>query len=166
MRYLGQPEIHDFDLAPRGDKDVGRLNVAVYDALGVRRIQRIRHLNGQVQKVVKVKRARRDLVFESRTLQVLHHQEWPALVPVDIVKRADVGMVQGGDGARLSLEALHRGAVSRQRFRQKLHRHRAAQAGIFGLIDDTHPAAAQHGDDPVMGDCPADHDSTRRCPIA
>ena len=101
-------------------------------------------------------------VFERLAFQVLHHQERQPLVAVDIVERADVGMVQRGDGARLALEALHCGAVRSQGFRQKLHRDRAPQPGIFSLINHAHAAAAEHGDYPVVGNRFADHsDSTQ-----
>ena len=123
----------------------------------MRGIQRIRHLYGEIQQFVQGERRSDDPVPERLAFQVLHHQERPALVAVDIVERADVRMVQRGDGARLALEALHRGAVRRQRLRQKLHRHRAPQARIFGLIDDAHPAATQHGEDPVMRNRLTDH---------
>jgi len=46
---LCQAEIQDLRRAPAGDKDVGRLDVAVDDALLVRRVQRIGNLDCEVQ---------------------------------------------------------------------------------------------------------------------
>ena len=163
VRDLRQSEIHDLDLSARGDEDVGRLDVAVHHALGMRRIQRVRRLDGQIQQFVELERCTVDPFLESLAFQVLHHQERPALVAVDIVERADVRMVQRGDGARLALKALHCRPVRGHGLRQKLHRHRAPQARILGLINDAHAAATQHREDPVVRNRLTDHDSTQRC---
>ena len=47
--YLRQTEVQNLRLAPRGHEDVRRLDVAVDDALGVRRVQPVGNLNAQVQ---------------------------------------------------------------------------------------------------------------------
>ena len=42
---LRQSEVQDLGVSAVGDKNVGRLDVSVNDALAVRRVQRIGHLN-------------------------------------------------------------------------------------------------------------------------
>ena len=54
--HLGQPEIQHGDVAARRDHDVGRLDVAVHDAFGMRRIERVGHLNGDVDGFVERQR--------------------------------------------------------------------------------------------------------------
>jgi hypothetical protein len=49
---LREPEIQDFRLPARGNKDIGRLDVAVRDALRVCRIQPVGNLDRQVQQFV------------------------------------------------------------------------------------------------------------------
>ena len=61
LRHLRQSEIHDLDLPARGDEDVRRLDVAMHHALGVRRIQRVRNLDGQIQQFVQLERRAADL---------------------------------------------------------------------------------------------------------
>lgn len=46
IRYFGQTEIENFGVSARSDEDVGWLNVAMDNAFGVRRIERIGDLNG------------------------------------------------------------------------------------------------------------------------
>ena len=43
---FGETEIQNFGVPALGDEDVGRLDVAVHNALGVRRVQRIGNLDG------------------------------------------------------------------------------------------------------------------------
>ena len=53
---LGDPKVEDFHLASWVEKDVGRLDVAVDDALGVGRLQRIGDLHRDVEQCVRSNR--------------------------------------------------------------------------------------------------------------
>ena len=52
-------------------------------------------------------------------------------------------MIERGGGARLANEPLTRVLVGRGRRRQQLERDLAAEIGIFGEIDVSHPARAE-----------------------
>jgi len=67
------------------------------------------------------------------------------------------GMIERRRGARLALKAFERLTVLGVLFREKLQGGEAAELGIFGLEDDTHPPAAELLQNPVMGDHCADH---------
>ena len=54
-----------------------------------------------------------------------------------LVQRGYVGVVQGGDGPRLALEALAELGFD------ELQSHAAAQAGVAGLVHHSHPALAE-----------------------
>jgi hypothetical protein len=60
-------------------------------------------------------------------------------------------MVQGRGRLSLSLEAGQRLCVSGYFIGKKLHVDKSVQGYVFGLVDDTHPAAAQLLNDVVMG---------------
>ena len=65
------------------------------------------------------------------------------------MKRADVRMVELGDGARLALEAgAHLGCRGQVRG-QHLDGDVAAQARVVGAVDLAHAARAERGEDPV-----------------
>ena len=67
----------------------------------------------------------------------------------DVVQRADVRMVQAGDGLRFALEALlHFGVVGEMR-REDLDRHGAVQPRVGRLVDFAHPARADQREDLV-----------------
>ena len=80
--------------------------------------------------------------LERRAVQQLHHDEMLALVLADVVDRADVRVVERRGGARLAPEAFERLAVVRADPRAGTSARRAAEAGIFGAVDDAHAAAA------------------------
>ena len=69
----------------------------------------------------------------------------------------DVGVVQGRSRLRFTLKAGQRLRVSSNFFWQELEGNEAMQPHIFGLVDDTHPAAPQFLDDAVVRDGLADH---------
>ena len=71
-------------------------------------------------------------------LEQLHRDEVLALVLVDLVDGADPGVVEGGSGAGLALEALERGRVLRHLRGQELERDVAAELRVLGLVHDAH----------------------------
>ena len=76
---------------------------------------------------------------------------------IDVVDRADVGMIQRGRRARFALEALERAGLQRHVFRQELEGDRAIEPRVLGLVDDAHAAAAEEFGDLVVGNPLADH---------
>ena len=70
---------------------------------------------------------------------------------------ADVRVVEGGGGARLAQEPLERSGVGRRLRRKELQGDVAAEHGVLGTIDHTHPAAAQAFHHAIMSYGLADH---------
>jgi len=156
---FGQPEIQHLGLAAVGDEDVGGFDVAMHNAARVRGVERIADLDAPLQGLRDLQRMPFDAVLQGRPLQALHHNEVPALVFPDIVDGADAGMVQSGGGARFPAEALQRRSVGRELGRQELDGHKAAQLGVLGLVDHTHPAPAELFQDAVMRNGFAGHEA-------
>ena len=71
-------------------------------------------------------------------------------------------MIQGRGGLSFPLESLQGMKVFGQLLGKKLQGHQTVQFGVFRLAYDTHPAATQLLDDPVMGNRFADHDASQR----
>ena len=78
------------------------------DAAGMRRIQRIGDLNSQGQQFVQRQRLAVDVLLQRHSVEELHGDEGLAIVFIDFVNGADVGMVQGRGGLRLALKAAER----------------------------------------------------------
>jgi hypothetical protein len=111
-----------------GEQDVVRLEVAVDDSGLMGGGERVGDLHGGVQQPARV--AGRS---HGRTIHELHHQ----IIGADVVNLADVGMVQGGDGAGLAFEAVGEGGL------RELDRDRAVETGIAGLPHLSHAARAE-----------------------
>ena len=103
-----------------------------------------------------------DQVLQSVTVEVLHGDERLAVLFANVVDGADVGMVEGGRGLGLTPETLQSLAVLGHVFGQELESHKAMQPGVLGLVDDTHPAAAQLLDDAIVRDGLADHECSEK----
>src|SRR5271157_2299873 len=92
-------------------------------------------------------------LLQRLAFQIFHDDEGPTFVFIDLINRADVGMIERRGGAGLALEAAQRLAVFSQLFRQKLEGDQPLQLAILGLIDDTHAPATDLLNDAIVADC-------------
>src|SRR6266851_5063362 len=83
---LGETEVEDLGLAARVDEDVRRLDVTVNDSLGMRRLERIRELNADIEQARDVERAAADAFGERLPFQQLHRDE---VLPFELIDRVD-----------------------------------------------------------------------------
>jgi hypothetical protein len=113
------------------------------DALGMRRVESVGNLDGEIQQRLSLKGFTFDAVLQRLALQQFHGNEGLPIVFVNFVNGANVGVIEGRGCLGFALETLERLMVLRQSLRQELQGDEAMQLGVFGLIDHTHPAAAQ-----------------------
>ena len=154
---LGQSEVEDFGLPAFGDENVRRLDVAVHDFLGVRGIKRIGDFDGQGEQGLGVHGLARDAVLQRDPVEKLHGDEGLAVLLANVVNGADVGMIQGGSGLGLALEAGQGLRVAGDFLGQKLEGHKTMKPRVFRLIDHAHTAAAQLLDNAVVRNGLSDH---------
>ena len=101
-------------------------------------------------------------MLERLALEQFHHQERRALVAPDLVDDADVRMIERRGCPRLAHEAIEDVLVLGDLLRQELERHLPPQLGVLGLVDDTHAAAADFGEDSVVADSRSNHFSASK----
>ena len=152
-----QAEIEDLGLPALGDEDIRRLDVAVHNSAGVRRIESVRDLDPQFEQLFSLQRTALDHVFQGRALQIFHGDESFPVLLADVVDGADIGMVQGGSRLGFALEAAEGLRIFGDVIGQKLQRDEAVQSGVFSFVDHAHPATAEFLNDAVVGDGLADH---------
>jgi len=75
----------------------------------------------------------------------------------DLINRADIGVIQSRSGTGLASEALQNPRVVGDQLREKLQRDETTEFSVLGLVDHTHPAAAQLLDNAVVRDGLTDH---------
>ncbi len=117
--------------------------------------QPLSHLRGDVDGVVHRQRPPCDPLLERLALVVRHHEvELSGAVSglVDLVDRADVGVVQRRGGLRLQEEALLRRGFTDQIRGKNFDGHLPVEPGILRPVDDAHPAPAELGRDLVGTD--------------
>ena len=154
----GQSEIGDPQLAPGVDHNIGRFDVAVQDALGMRGSKAGAKFAGEFDSLVRgqppnaAQQAPKILAID-----VLHGQiRLPVHFP-DVVNAADILVRDLARDPDFIVEAGEQIQIVFSRQGQKLQRHRLAEDEIVGAIDLAHAALAQLRYDAV----PAGHQRAR-----
>src|SRR6202171_6655995 len=88
--HLRQTKIQNLGAPALGDENVRRLEVAMHDALGMGRVERIGNLDSESQKRVIVERPSCDVVLQGLALEKLHRDVRLLVTLADFVDRANV----------------------------------------------------------------------------
>jgi hypothetical protein len=133
------------------NKDVGRFEVAVDDAVKVGEVHRPCQNLHEPGAFVRAGRRRAEPGGQTPAVHELQRQERPAFVFADLEDLHDVGVLKARD--RLGLAAKEgQGAIAGVRSGQDhLERDHSVQGEMTGLVDDAHAAAAQLAQDFVTG---------------
>ena len=113
------------------------------------------YLNRDRERPIERQRASCEPLGQRLALEILHDQEVNPVLAADVMERADVRMIQRGDGARLTLEALASLGIVGDLRRQDLDRHVPTEPGVAGAVDLAHPARAEPRVDLIRANLPA-----------
>jgi hypothetical protein len=160
-----QPEVEDLGPAVGRDDDVGRLEVAVNDAVPVRVDEGVGNLEAVTDDRLGGETAVRDQLRQRLAVDELHRDERSPVRRADLVDRADVRMVERRGGARLSQEAGLVGGVRIGTGVDELDGDQAVQTLVVGPVDHAHAAGAEAGLDPVVAERLANHGAFCNWPL-
>src|SRR5579864_9514343 len=132
-----------------GKFDVGRLEVAMDDAMFVRVLQGGCNLQSHAQGVVGGDGAALEAVRQSLPLDQFHDQRPRVSRVFQAINGGNIGMVQRGEDLRFALETSHAVGVRGERLRQDLDGHVPVEIGVAGAVDLPHASAAQQVRDSV-----------------
>ncbi len=96
-------------------------------------------------------------MLQRQAVKKLHGDKSMTLILANLINRADIRMIQRRSRLCLALKTRSGQRILRHFVRQKLQRNKAAQAGIFSLVNHAHTAAAQFLDNAVVRDGLIDH---------
>ena len=157
LSELGEAEIQHLHPALDRHHDVGGLEIAVQDALLVRRRQRLGDLDAECGHVAHRQRAGREAGGQRLARHQLHDQEVGAGVAVEVVDGGDARVVEPRERQRLLAEPPAPRLVGERPLGQHLDRHLAAEPLVLRAVDDPHGPRAQLLQDAVVGERGADH---------
>jgi hypothetical protein len=135
-------EVEDFDAGLR-QHDVRRLQIAVHDAVPMRVLERVDDVDRVLKQLLDRQRSGEQALAERLTLDVLHDQEWNAVVFAEVVQRADVRVIHRGERAGLALESLLPCRIRAQVARQDFDGDRPIQTRVDRPVHLAHAAGAE-----------------------
>ncbi len=151
VERFGETKVQHLHRAVLTQLDVRGLEIAMDDALLVRRFERFGDLSCDPQRFVNGNRSSSDPFGEVLPLDDLHHQRQRGdaacrrlLEPVDL---GDARMIEGRQHFGFALESGQPVAIAGHLRRQHLQRDVALQARVSGSVDLTHTPGAQWSDD-------------------
>src|SRR5579859_1852982 len=103
---FGETEVENLGRAALDEKNVGGLDVAVDDALSVGGFKAVGDLDADFQELADGHGLSGNAVFERLAFEEFHGDERSTFKLANVVNGADVGVVQGGGGARFAAKAF------------------------------------------------------------
>ena len=150
LRHAEVEELHRHIAALVDEEHVVRLEVAVNDALGVRRRERRQHLPDDHARLVRSERgAAGDALAQRLAAQKLHHQEGLVLGEPGVEDLDDVLVADFRGRACLAGEAPHRLGHPCEVRVEHLDRHVPPHGEVLGLVDGPHASLAQQANDAI-----------------
>src|SRR5262245_51595193 len=121
----------------------------MHDSGAMRLVECVRNLNSDLQRLLNLGGSSGDLLRERLALQVLHDEVVrPILMPY-VVERADVGMRERRDGARLAVEAFAEVWIGGYGSSEDLEGDTSVKSCIAGFVNLAHAPTAKVRDDLV-----------------
>src|SRR5664279_4096144 len=149
---LGKAEVEDLCGAAIHKENIGRFDVSMNDAFVVGCFQSIGNLDSEIEKLRNRDRLSRNTALQSLAFEKFHSDKGAAFEFADVIDGADIGVIQSGCRTSFAAKALDCLRVLRNIVGQKFQGNVAAEASVFGFVDDTHAAAAEFFHHEVVGD--------------
>src|SRR5215469_12972035 len=118
--HLRQSEVENLGVTALSNKDIRWLDIAMNNALAMRRIERVGNFNGDGQQPFRINRSAGYQVLQGHAIEKLHDHEGAAFLFADVVDSANVGMIQRRGCFSLASEAAQCLRISSNVVRQEL----------------------------------------------
>src|SRR5579859_1213133 len=152
-----QAKIQHLNLAFGRHHDVARLEVLMNDSVFVCLLERSGNLQADGNPFLFGQGAFGEALTECFAGNVLHDEEVDVVLDVEVVDRADVWMVEFGQGQGFLAESFARRVLSQLSGREDFQGNISVEPLIARSIDNAHSTGADLFEDMVMADSLADH---------
>ena len=127
------------------------------DPAAVGGVECIGNLNADAEQRFDIDGPPANAVLQRLPIEILHGDEGMAVMFIDLVYGADVRVIQGGCRLSLPLKAAQGLRIACDFVGKELQSDEALELGVLGFEDNTHAAAAEFLDNPVVRYGLADH---------
>ena len=155
-KHLRQTEVEHLHGVARRDLDVRRFQIAVDDALLVRRLERLRDLARDHECLQNRQRTQGQTLGERGAFHEFEDEAADAVGLLQPVDRANLRMVQRRQDPRFAFEVRKPLRVCKEDVRDNLDCDISAQLRVVSAVNLAHPARADQSQDLVRTDLPAD----------
>jgi hypothetical protein len=152
---FSQTEVENLDNAVWPDFDVGRLQIAMDDAVRVRAFKGVAHLPRDRKNFVRRQGTAPETLGEVFALDEFHGERDTSGLLFEPIDLSDVRMIQRGQRSRLSLESCEAFGILREFFGKQLQRDVTVKPGIASAVHLAHPAGANQTGDTIGSQCVA-----------
>src|SRR5262249_34064232 len=139
-----ESEVQHLYVSLRRDFDVAGLQIAMNDSFFVRRRQRLRYLNGQVERL-----GNRERTAQHLPVHQLQHQEDQVARFLESINSGNVGVIQGREYSRFVSKTSQPRRLAREFVWERLDGDIAAEFVVVRTIDLSHAARTDEGDHAV-----------------
>ncbi len=145
-----EPEVEHLHLAVGRELHVRGFEIAVHDAFFVRRLERVRDLARDLDRLGHGDRPADQPIRERRSLDELELEERHAVDVLHAVDRRDMRMIQRREQHRFLLEACEPVGLLRELRRQHLDRDLAPELGVERAVHLAHAPGPEKAEDLEM----------------
>ena len=124
----------------------------MHKTLAVGGVEGIGNFQGVARALLEGQRALPQAVLQGFAFQAFHHEKIDAVLAADVIKRADIRMLQRRNRLGLALETLPGFGIIRKTGGQDLDRHSAVEPGVAGAVHLSHSASTERSQDFVRSE--------------
>ena len=141
VKHFRDPEIKDLRRTSRRQKNIGWLDIPVYQTMRVCRVECVSDLCADLNQFRGGEWFAAEPLCYCDSFQVLHHEVRPALMFADVVQGADIWVIECRDCVRLASQPLDGVGLQRLLLPDKLEGDHSVEPYIRGAVYRAHAAA-------------------------
>ena len=141
-RTFGEAKIEKLGAA-FGEHDVAGFEVTMHDTVAVRSLEAVSDFGANAEEQIEREGRFLEAVGESFALEMFHDEVADAVLLANVVEMADIGMIEGRDGAGFAFETFASFGFFGKMRGKNFDGDFAVEAGVEGAVDFAHAAGTE-----------------------